>query len=137
MGRAERIVFALAALGEAGEAAALAQGADAVAPSGQDLVRIGLVADIPDQRVARRVEEMVQGDGELDDAEPGAEMPAGDGDRVDRLGPQLVRELLQLPGCEAAQIGGLAMRSSKGCAAFVVPVAGPGSASKCQLELTH
>jgi hypothetical protein len=40
------------ALGEAGQAAALAQRADAVAPAGQDLVRIGLVADVPDQPVA-------------------------------------------------------------------------------------
>jgi hypothetical protein len=54
---AERVVFALAALGEAGQAAALAQRADAVAPAGQDLVRIGLVADVPDQPVARRIED--------------------------------------------------------------------------------
>ena len=58
MRRAERVVFALGALGEAGQAAALAQGADAVAPAGQDLVRIGLVADVPDQPVVRRVEEL-------------------------------------------------------------------------------
>ena len=56
MGGAERIVFALAPLGEAGEPAALSQGADAVAPAGQDLVRIGLVADVPDQPVGRGVE---------------------------------------------------------------------------------
>ncbi len=49
---AERVVLALAALGEAGEAAAGTQRADAVAPSGQDLVRIGLVADVPDQPVS-------------------------------------------------------------------------------------
>ena len=48
---AERVVFALGALGEAGEAVALAQRADAVAPAGEDLVRIGLVADVPDQAV--------------------------------------------------------------------------------------
>jgi hypothetical protein len=59
---AERVVFALGALGEAGEAARLAQRADAVAPAGQDLVRIGLVADVPDQPVVRRVEDMVQRD---------------------------------------------------------------------------
>lgn len=50
MRRAERIVVAFAALGEAGQAAAGAQRADAVAPAGEDLVRIGLVADVPDQR---------------------------------------------------------------------------------------
>ncbi len=68
MGRAERVVFALGALGEARQAAALAERPDAVAPPGQDLVRIGLVSDVPDQAVVRRVEHVVQGDRELDDA---------------------------------------------------------------------
>ena len=92
---AEAVVFALGALGEAGQAAALAQRADAVAPRGQDLVRIGLMADIPDQPVARRVEHVVQRDGQLDDAEPGAEMAAGHRDRADGLGAQLVGHLPQ------------------------------------------
>jgi hypothetical protein len=51
MGRAERVIFAFGALGEARQPAALAKRADAVAPSGQDLVRIALVPDIPDQPV--------------------------------------------------------------------------------------
>ena len=72
---AERVVVALGALGETREAAALAQGADAVAPAGEDLVRIGLVADVPDQPVARGVEDPVQGDGQLDDAKAGARWP--------------------------------------------------------------
>ena len=104
MRRAERVVFALGAPGEAGKAAALAQRADAVAAAGQDLVRIGLVADVPDQPVVRRVEDVVQRDGQLDDAEAGAEMAAGDRDRVDRLLPQLVGELLQLVVLKRAQI---------------------------------
>ena len=86
MRRAERVVFALGALGEARQAAALAQRADAVAPAGQDLVRIGLVADVPDQPVARRVEHVMQRHGQLDHAETGAQMAAGHRDRVDRLG---------------------------------------------------
>ena len=93
MGGAEGVVLALGAPGEAGQAAALAQRADAVAPAGQDLVRVGLVADVPDQPVARRVEDVVQRDRQLDDAEPGAEMAAGDRDGVDRLGAQLVGDL--------------------------------------------
>ena len=51
MRRAEGVVLALRPLGEAGKPAALAQRADAVAPPRQDLVRIGLVADVPDQPV--------------------------------------------------------------------------------------
>ena len=82
---AERIVFAFRALGEAREPAALAQRADAVAAPGEDLVRIRLVADVPDQPVAWRVEDLMQRDGKFDDAEAGAEMTACDGDGVDRF----------------------------------------------------
>jgi hypothetical protein len=41
-------------------------------------VRIGLVADVPDEPVVRRVEDVVQRDGQFDDAEAGAEMAAGE-----------------------------------------------------------
>ena len=93
---AERVVFAFGALGEAGQSAALAQRADAVAPAGQNLVRIGLMADVPDQPVGRRVEDVVQRDGEFDHAKPGAEMAAGLGDRVDGFLPQFVGKLGKL-----------------------------------------
>ena len=89
---AERVVFALGALGEAGEAVALAQRADAVAASGQDLVRIGLMADVPNQPVVRRIENIMQRDGELDHAEAGAEMAAGRRDSVDGLSRAVRRQ---------------------------------------------
>ena len=101
---AERIVFAFGALGEAGQAAALAQRADAVAAAGENLVRIGLVADVPDQAIVRRVEHVVQRDRELDHAEPGAEVPAGYGDSVDRFLPQFIGHLAQLAGVELPEI---------------------------------
>ena len=50
---------------------------------------------------------MVQGHGELDHAQAGAEMPAGHRDRVDRLLPQLGRQLHQAGTAEAAQVAGL------------------------------
>ncbi len=105
MGGAERVVFALGALGEARQAAALAQRADAVAPPGQNLVRIGLMPDVPDQPVARRVEDIVQRHGEFDDAEARAEMPAGHRDGADRLGAQFVGEPPEVPDRQLAQIG--------------------------------
>ena len=103
---AERVVLALGALGEAGQAAALAQRADAVAAAGQDLVRIGLVADVPDQPVARRVEHVMQGDGQLDHAEAGAQVAARHRDGVDGLLAQLVGDLAQVGLRHAPQILG-------------------------------
>ena len=85
MGGAERVVFALGPAGEAREPPFLPQGADAAAAAGDDLVRVGLVADVPDQPVLRRVEDIVKGDGEFDDAEARAEMASGDGHGRDRL----------------------------------------------------
>ncbi len=48
----------------------------------------------------------MQRHGQLDDAQPGAEMAAGDGDGRDRLLPQLVGKLAQLFAAQAADIGG-------------------------------
>src|SRR5665647_3231848 len=84
--------------------AGLAQGADAVAPAGQNLVRIGLVADVPDQPIGRGVEHGMQGHGQLDHAQAGAEMAAGIGHGVDGLAPQLVGQLRQLLGRQVLHV---------------------------------
>jgi hypothetical protein len=54
------------------------------------------MADVPDHAVARRIEQIMQRDGQLDHAEAGAEMAAGDRHGVDRLLAQFVGELAQL-----------------------------------------
>ena len=105
MRRAERVVFALAAPGEAAEAPALAKRADAVAAAGDDLVRIGLVADVPHQLVAGRVEHIMDGDRQLDHAEPGAEVPAGHRHGRDRLLAELVGELRELILAQCPDVG--------------------------------
>ncbi len=63
------------------------------------------MTDIPDQPVMRRVEDIVQRHGQLDDAEAGAEMTAGDRNRIDQLGAQLVGELPQIFLRQFAQVG--------------------------------
>src|SRR5262245_14377015 len=103
---AEGVVVALSPAREAGQPAAHAQGANAVAPASQNLVRIGLMADVPDQPIVRRGERMVERDGEFYDAETCAEMAAGDGDRVDGFGAQLGGKLFQLIAREIARVGG-------------------------------
>ena len=91
----EHVVGDLAAAREAAHAAELAERPEAVEPAGQELVRVGLVAGVPDDPVARRVEQPMEGDRQLDDAERGAEVAAGRGDRLDDrladLGGQLAR----------------------------------------------
>jgi hypothetical protein len=85
----------LRAFGESGKSAALAQGPDAVAPVGQYLVRVGLMPHIPDQTVPRSIEDIMQRDGELDDAQPGTQVAAGDGHRTDGLRAQFIGHLPQ------------------------------------------
>ena len=76
MADAEAVVDALGARREGREAAALLDAAEPPPAAGQHLVRIGLVADVPDQAVVGRVEDVVERDRELDRAEAGGEVPA-------------------------------------------------------------
>src|SRR5699024_9743082 len=91
------VVLALRTARVPGQAAARAQTVEAVAPApGEDLVDVGLVPGVEHERVARRVEDTVQGDGEVDHAEGGAEMSAGGGDLPDEEVADVAAELLQL-----------------------------------------
>ena len=63
---AEGVVFALDAPRKAGNATQLAQCVHALAPTGEDLVRIGLVADVPHQAVTRRIEHVMQRNRQFD-----------------------------------------------------------------------
>ena len=93
---AERVVLAFGAAGEAREPVLLAQGADAVAAAGQHLVRIGLVANVPDQPVIGSIEHGMERHRQFDHAEPGAEMPAGHRNGVDDFGAQFAGKLAQV-----------------------------------------
>ena len=104
MGGAKRIEFAFAALGESVEPARLANGADFVPPPGQNLMRIGLMADIPNKTVVGRIENVMQGDGQLDHAETGAKMAAGFRNRVNRLRAQLAAKQFNLFGRQLFEI---------------------------------
>ncbi|MCY1233626.1 hypothetical protein D9M72_461760 [compost metagenome] len=106
MGGAEGVVLALGTAGEAGKAAFLAQRPDAVATAGQDLVRIALVADVEDQPVIRRVEDLVDGNRQFDNAEAGAEMAAGARHRVDHFRSDLTGKLRQILVVDLLQIVG-------------------------------
>ena len=104
MSGAEGIVFAFGALGETRKAATLTHRPHARTPAGQDLMRIGLVADIPDDLILRRIEDAVQCDREFDDAEAGAKMAAGDRNGVNELHAQFIGRLPKLVLFQIPQI---------------------------------
>ena len=85
--------------------AGLAQGGEAVAAAGEDLVDVGLVAGVPQEDVVGRVEHPVEGEGELDHAQVGAQVAAGDRHRLDDELADLAGQLLELLGLEPAQVG--------------------------------
>ena len=93
---AKGVVLALGTTREGGNAILLAQGAHARATAGEDFVRIGLMTHVPHQPVVRGVEDVMQRDGQLDDAQAGTEMPAGLTDRVEQFQAQLIGQGFQL-----------------------------------------
>ena len=67
-----------------------------VATAGQDLVRIGLMTDVPEDLVPRRVQQRVQRDRDLAGAEVGAEVAADLPHGIDDVLADLLGDLLEL-----------------------------------------
>ncbi len=83
MARTECVVLALGALEETRKPVFLPQGLEVRVAAGEQLVRIPLMPNVPDQLVARCIECDVQRDGEFNDAEPRTDVSAGAGTDVD------------------------------------------------------
>ncbi len=98
------IVLALASLQKAGNPVPLAQAGKLVVASGQKLPGIGLMPDIPDNLVDRRLELIEQRDGELDHPQACADVTAGDRTALDEAVANLLRELGQLVALETLQV---------------------------------
>src|SRR5262249_18003684 len=95
---------------ERGQALILADRVEAIAAAGEDLVRIRLVPYVPEDLVARGVEEAVERHRQLAGAEVGAEVTADLADHVDDLLPDLLGDPLQLRVGKAGEIAGRADR---------------------------
>ena len=107
VGVLDDVVGALGPRRVAGEAPVGAQPGEVGLAAGEQLVHIRLVAGVPDDPVDGRVEGPVQGDGELDDAEVGAEVAAADGHRLDEEVPDLGGQLGELVAAEPSQVARL------------------------------
>ena len=106
----EDVVLRLGPSREAADAAQLAKGVKSVVATGQQLVGIRLVAGVPDDPIAGRFEEPVQGDRELDDAEAASQMATSRRDGRDDDIADLSGELVQLGGGQIAEVGRAAER---------------------------
>ena len=106
MASAEGVVGAFVALEEARDAVPTTDPGERVAPAGQHLVRIGLMTDVPDQRVVRGVVEIMQRDREFNRAETSRQVSTAACDGLEQAGAQLLGELRQLLIREAAQVRG-------------------------------
>src|SRR4030095_2902997 len=100
---AERVVSAFRAARKARWAILHSQLVHLRAPAGKNLVRVCLMADIPDDSVVRRVEDVMERDRELDRAEIRRQVTARPRDGRDQEGPELARELRKLGTVEPAQ----------------------------------
>ena len=78
--------------------------AELVAAAGEDLVRVGLMADVPEDLVPGRVQQRVQRDRDLAGAEVRAEVAADLADRVDQQLADLLGDLDELVLGEGVQV---------------------------------
>ena len=99
------VVLGLGAARVARHPAGLAQLGEAFAATGDDLVDVGLVPGVPQDDVAGRVEDAVDGERELDRPEVRAEVAAGHGDGLDDEGPDLRGQRLELHVVELPEVG--------------------------------
>lgn len=100
----EGVVYALAGLGKARDAAELPQRRKAVRASGEYFMNVALMPHVKNEAVARRVEHAVDGDGQLHHAEVRGEVPAGVRDLRDKKAAQLVAEKRKLRAVERPEV---------------------------------
>ncbi len=91
----ERVILALGAVRERAHPVPAADRRHPGLAPGEDFVRVGLVADIPDQPVMGRVEHIMQRHRQLHRAQSRREMPAGHAHRLRQERAQLLRQGLE------------------------------------------
>ena len=96
--------LAISAELEAEAAIGLADGAEAIETAGEDLVDVGLMADVEADTVGGCVEDGVAREGEFDDAEVGAEMASCFGEGLDEMGADFGREDGHLIGVQSLEV---------------------------------
>ena len=101
---AEGVVLGFGAHRKTGAAVGLAKPPELFFSAGDDFVGVCLMADVPDDLVARRVEDIMKRQHQLGHAEAGADMAAVFGTAADNEFPDFRAELFQLAGRQLPQI---------------------------------
>ncbi len=105
VGVLDQVVGRFGLVGVAGEAAAAAEAVELPGPAGERLVDVRLVAGVEHDLVVRGVEDAVDRHGELHDAEIGADVPAGLGNRFDEELADLVGQTGEVGLVERFEVG--------------------------------
>ena len=100
------VVARLVARRVARQLAGLPEAVEPVDPTGQQLVDIGLVPGVPEDGIPGTIENPVEGQGQFDDTEVGAQMASGLAHRVHDPLPDLGGQTGELFELEIAKVGG-------------------------------
>jgi hypothetical protein len=92
----ERIILALGTLWETADPSVLAKRTELILTPGQNLVRISLMANVPDEAIMSGIEYIMQSYGEFNYAKAGGKMPAVFGNGAYDSGANFLSEFLQL-----------------------------------------
>ncbi len=106
MSRAEAVVLALGAQHKAVQPARLADGVKPLAPTGKNLVHVGLVAHVEHDLVFRSIKNRMQRQRQFHNAQVGSQVSAGLRQRLNQELANLFRQLRHLRFVQALHIGG-------------------------------
>ncbi len=134
------VVLGLGTRGVAGEAALAAQFGE-VLPPGEELVYVALMAGVPQNPVHGRVEDPVQGDGELHHPEVGAQVATGPGHRLDEELPDVLGEFTELRFVQCLEIArppdGLQQRHARAPSLVLFSAHGDGGDPRWCAHVVH
>ena len=92
---AKRVIRAFAAFRETRQAVFLTEGPNTITTTRQNLMRVALVRNVPDDLIFGRIEHRMKRDRQFHDAQSSAQMPACHRYRTDRLGTQFIGHVTQ------------------------------------------
>ena len=100
----EMIETTLRPLEIAGHSMLLTKRSEVVVTAGNQLVGVGLMADIPDHTVVVEIEGLIEGKRELNNTEPRAEMPTTGGHHLEVAFADLTSDIFKLSDAESVQL---------------------------------